>query len=142
MSLAALSSPMKLATSSGVCFFSNWNHEFAANATIPHCLHWCALDDPAAPSRCAAGEPLAGGPAASVVSGRFCAEPQQAKDGSTVFVAPHGLLIGDAAQEGDGWRLELLASFADGLQGMDVLQVRTRGHGTRSVLSPSPSWQR
>ena len=65
-----------------------------------------------APSRCAAGEPLAGGPAASVVSGRFCAEPQQAKDGSTVFVAPHGLLIGDAAQEGDGWRLELLASFA------------------------------
>lgn len=109
---------------SGVCFFSNWNHEFNPNmdatSHIPHCAHWCALDDPTNPTACGASEPLAGGPQNAYIPGRFCSEPQTDKNGTTVWVAPHGMLIGEAVLVGDTWQLELIMSFSDGLQSLDT----------------------
>merc|ERR1712232_730367 len=105
----------------GVCLFSNWNHEFDKDHLHwPGCLHWCALDDPDKPTRCSAGEPLAGGPDNAILPGRFCAEPHKAKDGSEVYVAPHGMLIGEERQDGDTWKLELINSYTDGLMSMDT----------------------
>jgi len=136
----------------GVCFFSNWNHEFDKTwpPEIPHCLHWCALDHFSDPTRCSASEALRGGPGNAFISGRFCSEPHLAKDGSTVYVAPHGMLIGHAVQDGDTWHLEMIISYTDGLMGMDegvsfarklYVTVKRRGSTGESTHIDTSRWE-
>jgi hypothetical protein len=133
-----------------VCFFNNWEHLFDETSEFPHCLHWCAVDNATDPTRCTAGEPLAGGPNNTVIPGRFCAEPVKAKDGSTVYVATNGILLGDSSQDENGtWHIEAIISWTDGQSQMTTgisfarkvrLEVRRAGHLGDATTVVAGSW--
>lgn len=66
-----------------------------------------------------------------------------------MYVAPHGLLIGEAVQDGDVWHLEIISSFTDGLMGMDegvsfarkiFVTIQRRGETGASTAVNATRW--
>eukprot|EP01062_Namystynia_karyoxenos_P075483 TRINITY_DN728_c0_g1_i6.p2 TRINITY_DN728_c0_g1~~TRINITY_DN728_c0_g1_i6.p2 ORF type:complete len:531 (+),score=198.29 TRINITY_DN728_c0_g1_i6:82-1593(+) len=116
----------------GFCFFSAWKFYGKTNSTFPDCLHWCLLDDPAAPTQCVLGGILTDEAGEKICHNSDTHVPPTAGVGGG---GVHGFTIGRRTRGLDA-ELDLFLVYTGGPD------AANRAAGCKDTFSCGASWVR